>query len=325
MSGQIENRARFASLQKGVEAEFLEVFDQTAMNYKAGYGKLFSTISSKKEREHMTGVAGPGELERKDEGENFARKSRLKLYDTSYIPVPFGGMIEATREEIDDNEYLEKLDMAKQLTRAGLTTKERHVWQVFNNAFSTTDAISKFPISRYGDAVPMCSTIHPRKDGGTAQSNASATGITLTEPNLNTGLLALYAQLLDDGTAMDTLGRVILVVPMALEKTALEIVKSDGKQGTANNDMNYYQGMNIDVVSCKYLGALFGGSDTQWFLVMPEVSKLRAIDRVALEAATSTDPDNLNVKCSVYARWTAGYHDWRGCWGSKGDGAAFSS
>ena len=325
MSGQIENRARFASLQKGVEAEFLEVFDQTTMDYKCGYGKVFSTISSKKEREHMTGIAGPGELERKDEGENFTRAARLKLYDTNYIPVPYGKMIEATREEIDDNAYTEKLDAAKQLTRRGLTTKERHVWHVLNNAFSTSDTLPKFPISRYGDGVPMASTIHPRKDGGTAQSNASATGIPLTEQNLNVGLLALYAQLEDDGTPIDTMGRVLLVVPLALEKTALEITKSDLKSGTANNDMNYYQGVNFDVVSSKYLGATFGGLDTQWFLIMPEIAKLRAVDRVALEVATSTDPDNLNVKCSIYARWTAGYHDWRGVWGSKGDGAAYSS
>lgn len=303
----------------------MDVYDQTVSDYKAGYPEVFKVQSSTKERERFTGVAGPGNLVLKTESDNFTRAARLKTYNTEFIPVTYGKMIEITMEEMEDQDFKSKLDAARHLTRRGLTTKEQHVYMVFNNAFSTTDSNANFPIMRYGDGVPMCSTVHPRKDGGTAQSNASATGIALSETNLNTARLAIIGQLEDDGTPTDTNGKFLLMVPPALEKLAMEIIKSDGKSGTANNDINFYRGANFDVAVSKYLGSTFGGSDTAWFLVMPEIAKLLIVDRKSLEARTSVDEDNLNVKYSVNARWACGYWDWRGIWGSKGDSAAYAS
>ena len=324
-AGTIETRSTFGGLIRGVEAQFMDVYDQTVSDYKAGYTNLFEVRSSTKERERFTGVAGPGNLVKKDEGDNFTRAARIKTYNTEFIPVTYGKAIEATMEEIEDQDFKEKLNAAKHLTRRGLTTKEKHVYQVFNDAFRTTDSLAGFPTMRYGDGVPMASPIHPRRDGGTAQSNASATGIPLTESNVNVARLAILAQLEDDGTPIDTTGKFLILTSPALEKTAMEIIKSDYRSGTANNDINFYKGANFDVAVSKYLGAAQGGSDTQWFLLMPEMTKLLVIDRKSLEARTSVDEDNLNVKYTVNARWAAGYWDWRGIWGSKGDGAAYSA
>lgn len=325
VAGNVETRSSFGGLIKGVEAQFMDVFDHTTVDYKAGYTMLAKPMTTVKERERFTGVAGPGNLTRKTEGDQFTRAARLKTYNTEIIPVTYGKEIEATMEEIEDQDFRSKLDAATHLTRRGLTTKERHFWLMLNNAFSTTDILADFPISRYGDAKPMCSTIHPRIDGGTAQSNASAVGLVLSETTLNTGRLALIAQLEDDGTPIDTMGRMLLVVPPDLEKLALEITKSDLRSGTANNDMNFYKGANFDVVVSKYLGSQFNGSATQWFIIMPEMAKITVLTRKELTPYTSTDPDTLNVKYSVHARWAMGYYDWRGIWGSKGDGAAYSS
>lgn len=320
-----ENRSTFGGLIKGVEASFMDVFDHTTADYKSGWGQLAKEISSQKERERFTGVAGPGNLARKTEGASFTQASRIKTYNTEFTPISYGKEIVCTHEEIMDQDWKQKLDAAEHLTRRGMTTKDQHFWMNFNNAFSVTDILADFPISRYGDAVPMCSTIHPRVDGGTAQSNASAVGLTLTEGHLNTLYLQLMSQLEDDGTPIDTSGRPILVVPLDLEKTALEIVKSDLKSGTANNDMNYYKGANFDVVTSKYLGAAFNGSATQWFIIMPTISKILVVNRESLTANTDVEKKTLNVSYSVFSRWATGYWDWRGIVGSKGDGSAYSS
>lgn len=310
---------------KGVEAAFMDVYDQTTSDYSAGFTKLFKSSSSSKERERMTGVAGPGDLVRKDEGDNFSRGARMKTYDTEFIHVTFGKTIEATMEEIEDQDFKEKLDAARQLTRRGLVTRERNAYQVLNDGFRTTDSLANYPTFRYGDGVPLFSTIHPRKDGGTAQSNASSTGVPLSETSLDVARVDLVEQLEDDGTPIDTMGRIVLVVPPALEKLGVEIIGSDARSGTANNDLNFYKGINFDLVAPKYLGAVHGGSDTAWFLIMPEIAKMLYFTRKELTSRTATDEDNLNVKFSVHGRWSFGYWDWRGTWGSKGDGAAYSA
>ena len=103
-------------------------------------------------------------------------------------------------------------------------------------------------ISAYGDAQPLCSVQHTRKDGGTAQSNASSTGITLSETNLETARLALMNQLDDRGKPMRVgTNKLILVVPPALEKTAVVATRGEKRSGTANNDINIYDGINIMV------------------------------------------------------------------------------
>lgn len=323
-TGNIENRATYGGLVKGVEAAFLDVFDQTITDYKPMYSKLVTKEKSTKERERTTGVAGPGNLVRKDEGDNVSRGARVKLYNTEYVHITFGKTIEVTMEAMEDNEWSEKLNEAKMLTRRGVTTLERNFFQIFNDGFSVTDSNSNYPVARYGDGKALFSTAHPRKDGGTAQSNASATGIALSETNLQVGRLALQRQLQDDGTPMDTMGKMILVTGLSLEKLAVEITKSDLRSGTANNDINYYEGVGVDVLTCKYLDAVLGGSDTAWFLVMPEIAKLKMFERKPLTNESDTDFDNKNFKFSIVTRWSVGFSDWRGMWGSKGDGQAYS-
>lgn len=323
-AGNIESRSTYGGLIKGVEAAFIDVFDQTLLDYKPMYERIAKKRGSTKERERTTGVAGPGNLILKDEGDNVSRGARLKLYNTEYIHKTYAKAIEVTMEAMEDNEWSEKLDDAKMLTRRGVLTMEQHFFQLFNDGFSLTDSDANFPISRYGDGKALFSTAHPRKDGGTAQSNASATSIALSEANLNVGRLALLRQLQDDGTPMDTTGKILLIVSLANEKLAVEITKSEYRSGTANNDINFYEGVGFDVLACKYLDSVLGGSDTAWFLVMPEIAKLLMWERKGLTMRNTTDEDTFNFKSSIHARWSVGFGDWRGTWGSKGDGTVYS-
>ena len=138
--GQLENRSTFGGLIKGVQARFMDVADQVLMDYKPSYERLVTMKSTDKSIERTSGVAGPGDLVLKTEGDNFTRASRLKTYDTEFVPVAYGKMIEATIEEIEDNDWSSKLDAARHLTARGLTTKDRHFFQIFNDAFVTTNS-----------------------------------------------------------------------------------------------------------------------------------------------------------------------------------------
>jgi len=84
------------------------------------------------------------------------------------------------------------------------------------------------------------STVHTRPDGGSNWSNASSTGITLTEANLETAIIALKQQVTGTGGKLAIgSGQVTLVVPETLEKEAVIITGSTKRSGTPNNEIRY--------------------------------------------------------------------------------------
>lgn len=198
-----------------------------------------------------------------------------------------------------------------QLAVASRRTAEYYAASVFNNAFSTSYT--------GGDGVPLASTQHPRSDGGSTQSNASSTGIAFNETNLNTGLLALEGQLDDKGMKIAA-EATTLIVPRDLRKTANIIVGSEGRPETADNDKNYYNGLGLNIVSWHYLT-----SSTAWFLLDKRLHLLQWFWRVKPEFKQDNAFDTGMALYKGRMRFSKGWSDWRGVWGSEGDGSNYSS
>jgi hypothetical protein len=193
-----------------------------------------------------------------------------------------------------------------QLAIAAKRTAEYHAAQLFNNAFSTS--------YQGGDGKPLASTIHPRSDGGSVQSNKAAEGATLGEANLYTALLALEGQLDDKGMKIATEAK-ILLVPRALKKTAEVLLKSDGKVETDYNNINYEGGLGIKVIAWHYLTVA-----TNWFLIDPSVALLNWFWRKQPEFAQDRAFDTGMALFKTSMRFSKGFSDWRGVWGSEGNG-----
>lgn len=332
----IESRSTWGELIKGVTAEFGEVYNQAKDSYSLALddavatpgnkmSALFKQKTSDKSKERTVTKTGTGYLIPTAEGVDFAQDQRFPGYTTEWQFAKFTNGVTCTLENMQDRDYAEQLDEFADLTVSGMETQDRHAFQLFSYGF-TAQASVPTTYSQYGDAKPLFSTSHPRKDGGTAQSNASATGITLSETNLETARLALQNQLDDRGKPMRVgTGKLVLLVPPALEKTAVLITKGEKRQGTANNDINIYDGI-FTVISSQWISATQSvGSDTAWYLIDPRVARLVFWSRKALTPSTYTDNRTKNTTYDLYARWTTGYADWRGMWGSKGDNAAYSS
>lgn len=97
------------------------------------------------------------------------------------------------------------------------------------------------------------------------------------------------------------------------------MLESQQRTGTANNDINPYKG-SLNLVVWDFLGSAAGGSDTAWFLLDSSQHELNWFNRedAGLDGP-EYDFDTKTAKWSVLARWSAGYSDWRGVFGSKGD------
>lgn len=316
-------RANFGEL---IEPGLRKVLDDAFKNYQPYYPKVFNVADSSKASETDINATGFGLLTKKNENDPITYEDPLQGFKTTYTHQTFAGGSQYSMELFDDDLYgVITKDFAKKARQAARSV-DYTVFNTLRGGFNTAR-------TSYGDAKPLFSTSHTRKDGGTAQSNASSTGVILTEANLETGLNALRTQLDDKGQLIEIGGgKVTLVVPRALAKEAVEITKSELRSGTADNDINFYQGA-INVLVVPWIGAevsasgadFDAGSNTAWFLKAEDYSELNCFWRKKPELDRETDFDTKAEKFSIVGRWSYGWSDWRGTWGSKGDTLAYSS
>lgn len=302
-------RATFGDI---LEPGFRKIFNDRYSEIPEQFSKLFHINSSKKYNEKDSAVSGFGLLTQTGENDPITYEDPVQMYDVTYTHLKYTKGFSVSEELYEDDLYNVMNKKPAALGRAARRTNEYYGSLIFNNAFSSGTG---------GDAKYLCSTAHPRADGGTAQSNASSTGIVLNEENLNTGLLALEAQLDDKGMKIMAEANVLLV-PRALRKTAHEIVKSQKRSETADNDMNYYSEMGLSVMSWHYLDDT---STTAWFLIDKSLHELNWFWRVRPEFKQDMTFDTGAALYKTRERFSRGWSDWRGVWGSKGDGSAYSS
>jgi hypothetical protein len=321
---------------KGLAAKFAEVENQASMSYSLGINsalgvetnkatRLFKEKTSDKAEERYTSKTGVGYPTLTNEGQDYATDSRIPGYLTVFRFIKKTNSVEITEEEKDDreNDLQSKFDEAYDLNVSMNMEFDRSAFSIFNYAF-TAQASLPADLTFYSDGKPLCSILHPRKDGGTGISNASATGIPLTETNLGTGKQALRRQLDDRGLPMAIgSGRMILLVPDSLESTAVIITKSTKRSGTANNDLNIYDG-NVTVISTKWINSQNGGSDTAWFLIDSLYSPFIFYQRRGIQTSVYMDNKNKNTIYDISARWQVGNKSWRGVWGSTGLNTTYS-
>lgn len=307
------NRGSFADL---LTPGFRKIFDDAFKEEPMVMDSIFHVETSVKDTEKDSGITGFGLAVLTGEGAPIDYEDPIQMYDTTYSHVKYTKGFKVTREMVEDDLYNIIKKRPAALARTMRRTAEYQAAQVFNRAFSTSYL--------GGDAKPLSSTTHPRSDGGTAQSNASSTGVTLSETNLETARIAFRQQLDDKGMVIDVSPDVLLV-PTNLEKTAHLIVDSTMRQGTADNDMNFYKG-RFDIVPWRYLDAgATGGSTTAWFLLDRSQHQLTWFWR---ERPQFKNDELFDTEYAVYKstmRLSRGWSDWRGVWGSKGDATAYSS
>ena len=300
-------RSNFGDL---LEPGFRQIYDNRYKEIPQVFPMIFHVESSIKQDEKDSAVSGFGYFAETAEGAQVNYEDPVQMYSVTYTHKKYTKGFKISEEMYEDDLYRIMNRKPDQLAVASRRTAEYYAASVFNNAFLAAYA--------GGDAKPLCSTIHPRSDGGTAQSNASASGIVLNDTNLDTGNIALESQLDDKGMKIAAEAK-ILLVPRALKKTASILTESDGRPETADNDINFYRSLNLKVVPWFYLT-----STTAWFLIDTSTHLLNWFWRrePRFEQDNAFDTGMSLFKTSM--RFSKGFSDWRGVWGSAGDGAVYA-
>lgn len=321
----MENRQKWTDLIPDTGLKILEVYDQGDELYTPGIFSVLKKSNGSGAQENYTGKTSFGEVKQFEDGDDVPTIERYKTYTTKVIFRNYGGAVEVTKNLIEDRDFQSELDEMKDMSRSVNYSVDRSGAQIFNGGFATTVNVNGYDMSWYNDGVPQFSTVHPTVvPGVSSQSNASSTGIILTQDNLETARLALMRQKTDNGLAMGMAGKLTMVTSLSNEKTAREILGSDLQPQNANNAINVFKG-SMDLVSSTFLDTANGGNNTAWFLLNLSMTKLYQVSRQEKRLESDVNIRNKVVTYTVDARWANCSKEWKGTWGSKGDLATYSS
>lgn len=275
---------------------------------------IFHVETSTRNIEKESSASGLSKLIRRSEGQAISYEDEVQGFDVTYTHVEdsLGSSVSNALWEDDQFNVIKR--KPANLAKAKVRTQEQMMADIFNYSFTAGGGgLSTFTS---GDALALFSSAHTREDGGATQGNQ--TTADFNEASIETGLLAMQQTLDHKGqlymSAADT-----LIVPPALEKEARILLNSTQRVGTANNDINPYQGA-LKLVVWKFLGSAAGGSDTAWFLLDSSLHALTFFNRSdrGLEGP-DWDFDTKTARWSVDVRHSIGFSGWRGTYGSKGD------
>lgn len=320
-----ESRAKWTDLIPDTGLRISEVFDQGDDLYTPGVSSVLHVTTGTGAQKNYSGKTGFGKLRKFADGDDIPTISRDRSYTTSVAYNNYGGSVEVTKNQIEDRDFDAELDEMKDLSRSANYSIDESAMQLFNGGFATTTTVNGWDTTWYGDGVPLFSTVHPTTTpGGSTQSNASSTGIVLSVDNYQTARLALELQKEDNGLALTMAGSTTLVVPLALERKAMEIIGSELTPENANNAINVYKGSS-NIITSKFLDSTNGGSNTAWYLINNAVHKMYFEMRQEKRLESDINIKNKITTFTVDARWANYARDWKGVWGSKGDNQAYSS
>jgi hypothetical protein len=284
---------------RGVEGKYEMIPSQ--------YDKIFTKHDSKLALERTAEMRYLGLAQLKTEGGQTSfdnNAGERYVYNQEHNEIALGYAI--TRKAIDDNLYKTQFHPSNLgLIESFQQTKEIYGANILNTATTYNANIG-------GDGVALIATNHPI-DGGTV-ANRPLVDVELNESTLLNAMIAIRTNFKDQaGLKVFARGRK-LVVPPALEPTAIRLTKTELRPGSADNDVNAIL-TTAGGLPEGYMVNDFLTSATAWFL-LTNIDGLSYMERVKFETDMQVDfvTDNLLVK--GYERYSFAYYNWRSIFGS---------
>lgn len=297
-----------------LEPGLRKIFQETYNELPEQYSQVFNVQDSKKAIETDLRMGGFGLWDKKDSAGSIQYEDPTDTQALQYVHEEFSKGFTVERKLIDDEQYGTIKKWTKSLARGARATIETKAAKIFNDAFT----VNGF------DGVPLISNTHKRLDGGVMSNRLQATdGATsadgkLSDANLKAALIQMRRQVDEKGILIQVQPK-LLVVPPTLEYVARTILGSMNVSAQGNgtgftNDKNVIQG-NLRVVVMDYFT-----NNNSWFLIDPTVAELNFFWRRRLEFKNTEDFDTMQAKYRGYMRFSVGYSDYRGIFGSAGTG-----
>ena len=289
-------------LEPGLNALFGLEYDR----YENQASEIFSTESSDRAFEEEVMLGGFANAAVKPEGQGVSYDDAQETYTARYTNETIALAFSLTEEAVEDNLY-DKLSTryTKALARSMANTKQVKAANILNRAFNTSYL--------GGDDKELCATDHPTLSGD--QKNELSTAADLNETSLEQALIDI-ADMKDERGLKIALRGMKMIIPVNLQFVAERLMKSAGRVGTADNDINAIKSMGM--VPEGYVVNNFLTDTDAWFIKTDAPNGMKHFTRAPIRSAMEGDFDTGNVRYKARERYSFGWSDWRGIFGSPG-------
>jgi hypothetical protein len=277
--------------------------------YGEEHTELYETESSERSFEEETKLSGFSAAPVKNEGGAISYDNAQEAWSTRYSHETIALGFSITEEAIEDNLY-DSLSAryTKALARAMAYTKQVKAASVLNNGFNTGGSYNG------GDGVSLFNTAHPLVSGGT-NSNTASTPVDLNETSLEAAVIQIAAWTDERGLLIAAKPKK-LVVPPSLMFVATRLLETKLRVGTNNNDISAIN--NNGTIPEGYAVNHFLTDTNAWFMLTDVPNGLKHFERTPLQNSMDGDFDTGNVRYKSRERYSFGWSDPLGIWGSSG-------
>jgi hypothetical protein len=275
--------------------------------YGEEHKEIYETETSERSFEEETKLSGFSAAPVKNEGSAIAYDNAQEAWSTRYTHETIALGFSITEEAVEDNLY-DSLSAryTKALARAMAYTKQVKAAAVLNNGFSAA-----YP---GGDGVSLFNANHPLVSGG-VNSNTPGTQVDLNETSLEAAVIQIAAWTDERGLLIAAKPKK-MVVPPALMFTAKRLLDTELRVATADNDINAIKQMGA--IPEGYTVNHFLTDPSAWFLTTDVPNGMKHFVRTPLQNSMDGDFDTGNVRYKARERYSFGWSDPLGMWGSSG-------
>ena len=294
-------------LVKELEPGLNALFGLEYKRYENQHAEIYTTESSDRAFEEEVMLSGFANAQVKAEGSGVSFDNAQETYTARYSHETVALAFAITEEAIEDNLY-DRLSSryTKALARSMANTKK---------VKSVNPLINGLPGGSFtsGDGVTLINTSHQTIAG--TVSNTLATAADLNETSLEQSLIDIAAMTDERGLKIAARG-LKMIIPSELQFTAERLMKSQGRVGTADNDVNAIASMGMIPQGYRVNNFL---TDTDAFYIMTDVPNgMKYFERSPIKTAMEGDFDTGNVRYKARERYSFGVSDFRGIFASPG-------
>jgi hypothetical protein len=276
--------------------------------YGEEHKEIYETETSERSFEEETKLSGFSAAPVKNEGSAIAYDNAQEAWTARYNHETIAQGFSITEEAIEDNLY-DSLSAryTKSLARSMAYTKQVKAAAILNNGFTGGQYAG-------GDGVALFSASHPLVSGG-VNSNIPSTPADLNETSLENAVIQIAAWTDERGLLIAARPRK-LIVPPSLQFIATRLLETNLRVGTADNDINAIK--NNGSIPEGYTINHWLTDTNAWFLTTDVPNGMKHFIRAPLDTKMDGDFDTGNVRYKARERYSFGFSDPLGMYGSQG-------
>jgi len=297
-----------AQLVKELEPGLNALFGLEYKRYDNESAEIYATESSDRAFEEEVMLSGFANADVKAEGAGVSFDEAQETFTARYTHETVALAFAITEEAMEDNLY-DRISSryTKALARSMANAKQVKGAAPLNNGLP---GVATF---KTGDGVSLINASHPTIAG--TFSNTLSTAADLNETSLEQAMIDIAAFTDERGLRIAAQGKK-MIIPSALQFTAERVLKSPGRVGTADNDINALK--NMGMVPQGYRVNHFVTDSDAWYIITDIPNGMKYFDRAPLKTAMEGDFDTGNVRYKARERYSFGCSDPRGIYASPG-------